>query len=704
PPTPPTPPTPPKPPKPPKPPAPPSRPERAAHIDADLPEIAAALSAAMDSIEVPREGEPEGFVRTGGGAPTAALKAPAPSVEPWALDFPAQKNPQPERYILKPMPKGDEDAPVGVYGERSLAEILFSAFQNIFSGRLILERGEQRKVIIFAQGRPVGSRSNIPSEALGHLLFKEGRITEAQHRQSVKVMRAEGLRQGEALIKIKALHPDDLPLYLRKQTQERLLNCFAWSHASYALSYEVDATDRRGAHEVNPLLIIFEGIQRFTPEGLLLHHFNGYNRRPARVTQRIDDYSTLLKPFEQELRLAALCDGTRTLGEVLSESGYGMSESLRILRALEILECVAFDPPKKPAALFSAARRIGARGRGVEVPAPPPEPETLNQLHERLSEGSIYTFLDLEPSLPEPQLREGVARLRRALEAEIKRDEALFLEAEPVFKRLKFAEEVLLNAAKRADYHRVQGLAPLEPARREAPTPRAPHAQIEAPRSTPRRLPAHPPGGAGGVKPPLHPSAQRGSGAYPIPRQPSGAYPIPRQPSGAYPIPRQPSGAYPQQRGATGGYPAQGAAHTGGYPARSFSGQYPSMSPAQMIQLAEQKYHEGRYLLVEDPPRALVCFEAACSLDAHTPLYRMFRGWVRFTLTQPHDRQGKTNAHDEIKQALMDDSQQGIGYVLLGHIYRQTGNVEMAVRLYRRANKLDPQLEEAIEALRDFGA
>ncbi|MEZ4435981.1 MAG: tetratricopeptide repeat protein [bacterium] len=252
------------------------------------------------------------------------------------------------RYALEPMvPQGPTD-PRGIYGTVTLPQLLYRCFSDLFTGRLIIRRGPVRKQVILSNGRPIGAESNIRSESLGYLLLRDGVIDQAQLAQSVRVARQMGIRQGEALVRIGAITAEALPDYLRRQLRGRLLGCFAWSGADYGLVYEPDVRAAREAVELNPLVLIFDGIKTSFPVGPLVHHFDARNRSPVRATERLRDYATMLRPFADDLRVAALCDGQRTLGEVLSASPFSLIDTLRVLRALEITGCVEFGEARAP--------------------------------------------------------------------------------------------------------------------------------------------------------------------------------------------------------------------------------------------------------------------------------------------------------------------------------------------------------------------
>ena len=299
--------------------------------------------------------------------------SPLPSLadappEPWGIDalhIDARDNlggsdEGEARHALKPMQPTRPTDPHGIYGDITLGELLYNCFRDIFTGRLVLRRGPVRKQVYLLNGRPVSADSNVRSENLGYQLLLEGIISEAHLRRSVELAHERGIRQGEALIEMGVFGPAELDDHLRRQVRERLLNCFGWTGAEYGLVYDPTVGERADRFEVSPLVLIFDGIRTSFPVGPLVEHFDAFAGRAAATTEKLGDYATMLREFADELRVATLCDGRATVGEVLSRSPYGLIDTLRVLRALEITNCVRFGAG---ALLEAGGKRVGGAGR-----------------------------------------------------------------------------------------------------------------------------------------------------------------------------------------------------------------------------------------------------------------------------------------------------------------------------------------------------
>ncbi len=204
-------------------------------------------------------------------------------------------------------------------------------------------------------------------QSLGYQLLNAGVIDEAQHRESVALMQKSSIRHGEALVGLEMIEQEALDEQLRQQVRARLLNCFCWTEAEYGLVYDPNVSDSVESFQLNPLVLVFDGIKTSFPVAPLVNHFDQYNRRPVRKTARLSDYSTMLKEFSDELRVALLCDGQHTVGEVISASPFGLVDTLRVLRALQVISCVEFDEARPAAKLESTQTPRPRRRRTSEA-------------------------------------------------------------------------------------------------------------------------------------------------------------------------------------------------------------------------------------------------------------------------------------------------------------------------------------------------
>ncbi len=117
-----------------------------------------------------------------------------------------------------------------------LANILIGIHCSKFTGTLGLTKDDIKKVISFASGKPVSSRSNILKESLGAMLVSKGRITESQLKEIVNEVRdSDGLKIGQVLITRKVLTNFELDELLKNQIIDRIKRCLFWDYGDYKI-------------------------------------------------------------------------------------------------------------------------------------------------------------------------------------------------------------------------------------------------------------------------------------------------------------------------------------------------------------------------------------------------------------------------------------------------------------------------------------
>lgn len=114
-----------------------------------------------------------------------------------------------------------------------LTELFLSIFRTRGRGLLYLGSGAIRKVIYFHDGRPSYATSMALDENFGRYLLRRGVINRVEFEWARKLQMREGIRQGDALVKIGVLTPTTLDEYLRDQVRMKLLNAFKLEHIAY---------------------------------------------------------------------------------------------------------------------------------------------------------------------------------------------------------------------------------------------------------------------------------------------------------------------------------------------------------------------------------------------------------------------------------------------------------------------------------------
>ncbi len=173
------------------------------------------------------------------------------------------------------LPRSGELADVG------LEKVLMECLRTGFSGQCHLERQGTTKTIYMRDGKPVYCSSSILTENFGQILLRKGLITEIEYNWARKLQQREGIRQGEALVKIGVLKHEALFEHLREQIREKIINAFGWDGGQYRLE-----ADEQALHDVthfgfNPIELMVEGGHRFEAKGEAQARWRAASRRWA---------------------------------------------------------------------------------------------------------------------------------------------------------------------------------------------------------------------------------------------------------------------------------------------------------------------------------------------------------------------------------------------------------------------------------------
>lgn len=157
----------------------------------------------------------------------------------------------------------------GVVNERGLAQLLFDLYTRRVTGVLRLKRGTSRRSLYLLNGEPTWAESNLLDENFGRFLLVHGVINEVEYRWSQRIQNREGVRQGEALLKIGVLDPRRLDALLREQILMKFINAFGAGSSEYSFEEDVTWLWRSDLYAFSLMEILSRGLWRTTPSAEL---------------------------------------------------------------------------------------------------------------------------------------------------------------------------------------------------------------------------------------------------------------------------------------------------------------------------------------------------------------------------------------------------------------------------------------------------
>ena len=282
-----------------------------------------------------------GPVEVAAPVPAAARAPPAP-----AAPTPTAAEPKRPSAIPPSLPRE------GRLQEVPLPRILFELYVATFSGKLQLSRLGLARTIYFWGGLPVRVDSAQVEESLGRLLLEHGRITQEQYEAALATATAPRLGEVEALVAIKAINQSEVLDVLREQTEQRLVNSFAWRDGSYGIEIDNQFGDSMVLTEINSFKAIWRGVSEHYDLVSLMTYFSGLRGRYVVATVLFDVHFDSFGLFLRSLDMGAILDGKTTFEAALRSDDARALEIAQALYVLLVTDMVRAAPAPGDAAIL----------------------------------------------------------------------------------------------------------------------------------------------------------------------------------------------------------------------------------------------------------------------------------------------------------------------------------------------------------------
>jgi hypothetical protein len=233
-----------------------------------------------------------------------------------------------------------------------LPEILATVDRYKAPGVVECRRGDEVKKIFLEEGQIVFATSSDRADSLGDRLLRDGKITQAQYDESVRLLRTTGKRQGTILADMKALEPKDLFVSLREQIQEIVWSIFAWTEGSVTFSPGREKHLEFVKLKIPVLQAVLQGVRRMPDARSLVARLGNKTTLLIRTGNNVEG----IKLTNDEQALLDRVDGKRVLYELVNSPPLAASENARILYAFFAIELIAVTEPRQIKVQIKAPR------------------------------------------------------------------------------------------------------------------------------------------------------------------------------------------------------------------------------------------------------------------------------------------------------------------------------------------------------------
>ena len=232
----------------------------------------------------------------------------------------------------------------GDLSKTPLPEVLQTVHHYRVPGVVVARRSGVEKKIFISNGDVIFATSNDREESLGHLLLREGRLTQAQFDESVRRLlearsTQETRRHGAVLVDMGLLTREELFATVTRQVRGILNSLFDWDEGEVSFTVGRFRADEIIQLELPTRHAIVEGVKAVTDARRLVA-FLGPSWTvfdPCWTPAEIGDIAL----DTAELRLLKQVDGTKTLRELVGLGPGDAGYNAKILYAFFVLRLIS---------------------------------------------------------------------------------------------------------------------------------------------------------------------------------------------------------------------------------------------------------------------------------------------------------------------------------------------------------------------------
>jgi hypothetical protein len=221
----------------------------------------------------------------------------------------------------------------------SIPKILVYLNRNRKTGNLKVRTPAFTKKVYLHKGDAVFASSTDEDDRLGETLTKVGKITMEQYDTSVEHLKKTGKRQGEILVELGYLTPQEIIWGVKYQIRDIIYSLFELQDAEYEFNEAEIPSDEIITLKMSMANLIYEGVKR-------IHNLNS-------IRKELPDMDSVLKlsmdpvSLFQDIVLSSMdkkmlfmIDGKKTVRELIniSSNSFQAMKSLYVLCSTGILE------------------------------------------------------------------------------------------------------------------------------------------------------------------------------------------------------------------------------------------------------------------------------------------------------------------------------------------------------------------------------
>lgn len=202
----------------------------------------------------------------------------------------------------------------------TLASILQLLGNDQKTGVLTVTCDEEESRVFFEQGTIIYATASLKESRLGFLMRTDGVISEQQLQKCLDFASEEKMHLGKILVDKGYVSLDTLKKYNTKQVEAILYNLLFWKKGRF--EYKDAKLNLKGmiVTQLNPMKLILEASRRIDELSVLKKSIPS-DKLVFKMSGKVQNKEEI-KLNANEWRILSLIDGTRTVRQIINESGY----------------------------------------------------------------------------------------------------------------------------------------------------------------------------------------------------------------------------------------------------------------------------------------------------------------------------------------------------------------------------------------------
>ncbi len=234
-----------------------------------------------------------------------------------------------------------EQVTKGNLGDSSFARIFYSIAGREQTGVLdIIDEKDNiiRKRIFFLAGNNSFVSYGPTDECLGQVLINMGKLNEDQLDEALDELALNPGLIGEHLVGEEIISEGDLSEALVRQTEEKIISCFAWTDGLFEFKKEnvSEFVHDVTLFKINPELIVSRGINLHYSLVRIEREFEHIKEKWLKLNGEFDRLKERFSFKPDELAFVQSIDGGHPFSHIISSSGLGLTRTLKILYTLMV--------------------------------------------------------------------------------------------------------------------------------------------------------------------------------------------------------------------------------------------------------------------------------------------------------------------------------------------------------------------------------